>query len=60
MIFIIQLLMPKKVSEREESEPRNFLEGLWLFMPLVKTRPMGRPWDNGKPLVCGAYPIAVL
>ena len=35
------------MSEREESEHWNFLEGLWLFMPLVKTRPMGRPWDNG-------------
>ena len=35
-----------KVSERDESEHWNFLEGLWLFMPLVKTRPMGRPWDN--------------
>ena len=37
-----------KVSEREESEQRELFRSLWLFSPLVKTRPMGRPWDNGR------------
>ena len=36
----------QKVSEREESEQRELFRSLWLFSPLVKTRPMGRPWDN--------------
>ena len=40
------LFCKKKDSEREQSEQTNFLEGLWLFAPLVKNEPMGRPWDN--------------
>ena len=32
----------KKVSEREEREQRNFLEGVWLFMPLVKNEAHGQ------------------
>ncbi len=30
------------MSEREESEQRNFLEGLWLFTPLVKNEAHGQ------------------
>ena len=36
------------MSEREESDAEELFRSLWLFSPLVKTRPMGRPWDNGR------------
>ena len=32
----------KKVIEREQSEQTNFLEGLWLFAPLVKNEAHGQ------------------
>ena len=32
----------RKDSEREQSEQTNFLEGLWLFAPLVKNEAHGQ------------------